>query len=247
MTCEKCGANMSADMLFCPYCGTQNQSGVEHAQKIYDVDKDFMETHEEIIESGVDSAIKQLTIRLVAIFAIFLVVGFALYAGFNYRFGQGSKYWVTGSRLSENQKLVGQYLENGDYFRAYTLAAYTDPTQERFEYYPKYKDDLYAIFSFYLLFHSVDLQTENLDDHETPRALTSSDVLSYRLFYDLPDIAVKAELEKEADAYLQNFYQLTPEEVSELKTIEDYNDFRLDGSDDYETITRERMKQAFNE
>lgn len=221
---------------------TKNPTGLEHAQKIYDIDKDFLETHEEIIETGVSTAIKSLTKMLIGIFAALVVLFGILLAFFNYRYGEGSKYYVTGDRLTQNKQLIKQYLDEGDYFRAYTLASFTDPTQEYFTYYPEYKDELYAIFTYRNIFSGVNLSLEDMDDGEAPRPLDPSDLITLHIFYELPDNEVKAKLELELDNYLRNLYCLTDEEIDLLKSLEDTNDFTLDGSYDIRQITKERMR-----
>lgn len=245
MQCIKCGAEFASDQLRCPYCNAVNEHALKLAKELQQYDKEYEESREQMLETGDSVVLKKLTFG-VGIAFLLIVLLFGTYVGFyRYRYASNSKYQVTGLRYEANKKKLDKYMKNKDYIRAYVLAATTDPTSEYFEYYPEYKDELLAIYDYSLILFEVTNAMDAMDEGNNYRSLTSNLVISLSIFYGAPDTEVKAELEDEINQYLRNFYRLTDDEISELKTVVTSSDFSLDGQDDYEKVSKERMVEYY--
>jgi len=241
MKCTNCGADFPSDQLKCPYCNAVNEHALKLAKEIQQYDKEFAKTRDEMLSTGGSAVIKRLTIQLGVSFLVIALIFIGYVMFYQYRYGESTKYHVTGNRYKKNLKLVEQYMNDKEYLRAYTLAASTDPTHEYFTYYSDYKDELTAIYNYSLILTGILRAQEDLAAGDNYESLTGSTLISLEIFYNSPDCAVKEELALEIESYLKNHYRLTPEEIQAFKACESYQDFTIDGSSDIETITKERM------
>lgn len=247
MKCISCGAEIASDQLNCPYCNAVNENALKYGKELQQYDKQYEAERDELIQTGTSKVLKRITVGLGLSFLLIVLLFGAYTAFYEYRFGEHSTYQVTGARYAKNLELMDTYMENKQYMRAYALAVATDPTNEAFTYYPKYKKELDAIYNYIFLFQAVERSMEEMDNGDNYKGLQSLDLISFSIFYECEDSAVKAELEAETDQYLKNYYQLTEEEIAALKTevAESYDDFTIDGSSDIEGITKERMVAYF--
>ncbi len=245
MQCIKCGADFASDQLRCPYCNAINEHALELAKELQQYDKEYEKSRDEMLETGDTKVLKRLTYGVgLAFLAIILLFG--LYVGtYSYRYSSKSRYQVTGARYEKNRKKLDEYMKNKDYIRAYVLAATTDPTSEYFENYPEYHDELWAIYNYTLVLAEVRNTMETMDAGDNYRSLTDTFVISLSIFYSSPDCEVKAELEEEIAQYLRQLYRLTDEEIEQLKTVVTSTDYSLDGRDDYDVVSKERMVEYY--
>lgn len=245
MLCKNCAADFPSDQLKCPYCGTVNEYALNLAKNLQVYDKEYEKTRDEMLKTGGSLVLRNITIGLGLTFLIISVL-FGSYVGItNYRYNSNSGYQTSGSRYIKNKELVDKYMKNGDYFRAYALAAGTDPTTEYFESYPEYKDELNAIYNYFLIFWEVANSMEEMDKGNNYRSFTPNQAISYEIFYGVPETAVKAELQEELELYLKNYYCLTEAEIKDLRHCITSDDFVMDGRADYETVSKERMVERF--
>ena len=245
MKCTNCGSDFASDQLKCPYCGTVNEHALKLAKELQTYDKEYEEQRNELLSTGTNQVLKRVTLGLGCIFLVIVLIFGGYVAFFQYRYSDSSKYEVTGSRLEKNTKQLETYLENKDYLRAYELAVATDPTDEYFEYYPQYRDELTAIYDYSLILIGVIQSMEEMDAGDNYPGLTDTDVISLQIFYSAPDSEVKEELVRAVDQYLKNYYRLAEEEIETLKNLDSTEQFLLEGSADVAGITKERMVEYF--
>lgn len=246
MKCINCGADFAGDQLKCPYCGTVNEQALKLAKEVQTYDAAYEKKREELLESGESQVLKHLVARLGIIFLVIIILSFACFFVLDYRFSRHSKYQVTGARLEKNKELIGRYLEEKEYLRAYSLASTTDPTREFFRYYPEYAEELSDIYSYSLVLIGALQSMDKMDAGDNYEALTDSVVTCANIFYTSGNGSqIKDDLTREVDALLKNYYRLTDEEISTLKALEPGKQFTLEGSADVEKITKERMEAYF--
>lgn len=246
MKCINCGADFASDQLKCPYCGRINEHALKLAKELQAYDEAYEEKRDELLETGTGQVLRHLTFGMGIIFAVIIVIAFGCVAFYQYRYSERSTYEVTGTRLTKNKETVGQYLEDKQYIRAYLLAADTDPTNEYFRYYPEYAADLSDIYSYSLILTGVLHSMESMDEDDNYAPLRDTDVITMQIFYGSEnDSPIKADLVREVDGYLQNYYRLTAEEVEDLKESASGGQFTLEGSADIESITKSRMEAYF--
>lgn len=246
MKCTNCGADFASDQLRCPYCGTVNEHALKLAKELQSYDAAYEKKRDEVLERGTSQVLKHLTFGLGIVFLAIAIVSFGFLAFFQYRFSGKSSYQVSGARLVRNKEMIAEYLDEGQYIRAYLLASTTDPTGERFQNYPEHAGELNDIYNYSLILTGVLQSMESMDDGDKYAALRDMDVISFQIFYSSDnDSAVREELTREVDGFLKNYYQRTDEEIETLKSLESGKQFTLEGSADIEGVTRRRMEAYF--
>ncbi len=246
MKCTNCGADFASDQLRCPYCGTVNEHALKLAKELQTYDAAYEKERDELLENGTNQVLRHLTFGLGLVFLVIAIVSLGFVAFYQYRFSGKSSYQVSGARLAWNKEMIANYLEEGQYLRAYLLASTTDPTGERFQNYPEYADELYDIYNYSIILIGVLQSMESMDEGDNYAALRDTDVISMQIFYGSEgNSAVKDELVDEVDGYLRNYYRLTEEEIEKLKTLGSGKQFTLEGSADIEGVTKRRMEAYF--
>lgn len=246
MKCTNCGADFTGDQLKCPYCGTVNEQALKLEKELQTYDAAYEKKRGELLESGESQVFKHLVVRMGVIFLVIVILSFACFFVMDYRFSRHSKYQVTGARLEKNKELIGRYLEEKEYLRAYSLASTTDPKREYFKYYPEYAAELSDIYTYSLVLIGALQSMDKMDAGDNFTALTDSVVTCANFFYTSESGSqIKDDLTREVDALLKDYYRLTDEEIAALKALEPGKQFTLEGSADVERITKERMEAHF--
>mgnify|MGYP006990128625 CR=1 FL=1 len=63
--------------------------------------------------------LRHLTFGLGIVFLAIAIVSLGFVAFYQYRFSEKSSYQVSGPRLAQNKEMVAEYLDEGQYIRAY--------------------------------------------------------------------------------------------------------------------------------
>lgn len=246
MKCTNCGADFASDQLRCPYCGTVNEHALKLAKELQTYDAAYEKKRDELLESGTNQVLRHLTFGLGIVFLAIVIVSLGFVAFYQYRFSGRSSYEVSGTRLMRNKEMIANYLDEGQYIRAYLLASTTDPTGEHFQNYPEYAEELNDIYNYSIILIGVLQSMESMDEGDNYAALQDTDVISFQIFYNSEsDSAVKEELTREVDGFLRDYYRLTEEEIETLKTLESGKQFTLEGNADTESVTKRRMEAFF--
>ncbi len=246
MKCTNCGSDFAGDQLKCPYCGTVNEKALKLGKELQTYDAAYEQKREELLETGTSQVLKHLTIRLGIVFLVIVLFSFGFLTFYQYRFGVRSPYQVQGGRLLKNKELLAGYMDDKQYIRAYLLASRTDPTGERFENYPEYAQELNDIYTYSLVLMDVLQSMDSMDAGDNYASLSDTALITIRIFYGSGgEGKVKDDLIREVDGYLKNYYRLTEEEIARLKSLEESEQFTLDGSADVERVTKERMEKHF--
>lgn len=253
MKCVKCGADYGSELTNCPYCGELNLSAVKYANVLQGYNEDFERTRDALTEKGASKPLKYVTFAMIGLYVIVLAITIIIVTNVNNVVTGKSSIVKNSSAQQANEALFEDYMSKGEYHRALDLVNQTDLSMYQdeltgFEYYSEYKDSLECVFPYVNIYNEVLFVTDALDKGEDYRSFTGSQATSYHIFYGTPDSDLKAELQVEIEDYLRNLYMLTDEEIADLRTRTDYLDFtefRIEGSMDYETITKERMVEHF--
>ena len=243
MKCTSCGAEFPSDQLRCPYCNTVNEQAMKLAKDLQQYDKEYEEHRDEMLRDGETIALRKITLGIGLGFLLIVAV-FGAYVGvLKYRISPARK--TSSIHLEENKKQVDEYLKNGDYMRGEIMAYETDPTNIYFRSYPEHKDELEAILQYSFMYSEVARAVSYMDRDNRYYGFSQYDARICKDLYDCKDSEIKDELVEEVENYLRNLYQLTDEEIEQLKLVEDASQFTLDGRKDYEEVSRERMEERF--
>ncbi len=250
MKCPKCGANYGSELVRCPYCGDVNSTAVQYANVLQGYTEDYKITEESLTDKGSSKVLKYITIIMVCVYAVILAITLFVVLGIN-RVVTGKSGIVDGSLTQKNnEELLEKFMEDGQYARALTLVNQTDLSLYAdeltgFEYYSEYRDELETIFAYVNIYNEVLFVLDDMEKGYDYRSLTPNQLLSYHIFYTTQDSELKSELQTELEGYLKNLYRLTDEEIESLRNCDDYQKYKIEGSFDYETITKERMVNYF--
>jgi len=251
MKCTKCGASYGSELVKCPYCGAINESAVKFSEKLQEQAEDYSRTEQTLTENGSSKALKIITIIMICMYVLIFAVTCLVVKSINNVVTGKSSIVENSSRQKSNEELLVEYMDKGEYARALSLANGTDLSLYAdeltgFEYYSEYRDSLEAtIFPYVNMFGSVKFTLEDLDRGNDYNSLTEYDITTLQIFYSAPDSELKQKLQTELEGYLKNLYRLTDEEIAELRVSSYDNPFTLEGTTDFEKITKERMVEYF--
>lgn len=97
MKCTNCGADFASGQRRCPYCGTVNEHALKLAKELQTYDAAYEQKGDELLESGTNQVLKQLTFGLGIVFPVIAIVSLGCVAFFRYRFSETPSYEVTGA------------------------------------------------------------------------------------------------------------------------------------------------------
>jgi|GEM_PF-2318158 len=251
MKCAKCGASYGSEQVKCPYCGAVNEAAVKLSNKLGEYQEDYTKTEEALTEKGASKVLKIITIVMVAVYIVTLLVTGVIVNSVNNVVTGKSVLVKNSSTQKNNEKLLEEYLSKKEYTRALRLVDDTDLSMYAdeltgFEYYAEYKESVQeTIFPYVNMFCTVKATLDDLDEGDDYRSLTEYDITTLQIFYSAPESELKTELQTEIEGYLKNLYQLTEEEIIELRDSGYDNPFKMEGTTDFERITKERMVNYF--
>lgn len=250
MKCVKCGANYGSELVKCPYCGEINASAVQYSNVLQGYNEEYKRVEEALTEKGSSKALKVITICMICIYIFVLAITFFVVKSVNNVVTGESSIVKNSSAQKANEALLEEYMSKGEYHRALILVDQTDLSMYAdeltgFEYYREYWDSLDAIFPYVNIYNEIRFCLSDMEEGNDFRSFTDNQAISFEIFYNTPDTELKAKLQDELEQYLKNFYRFTDEEVEALRNCKSYLDFRMEGSKDYEAITKERMVEYF--
>lgn len=120
MKCESCGAALSLEMLYCPYCGKENAAVKQHVSDMAYYQGAFEETKKNVYEKTHAYTHNTVKIVIVAILAIVWVVMLILVAN-AYEINEAIKKMENDRNFKEIEGQILEYLEEEEY---YALAVY---------------------------------------------------------------------------------------------------------------------------
>lgn len=231
MICKNCGGSCSPSDTKCPYCGSINEIAVEKQNS--PKSPESLTLHKGLIK-GIYTT---LTLTMIVT---------ALLAYYYNNFDQLKRSnQVKGINRIKNLELIHTYLDNKQYLRALSVGYNTDPSYSNFESYPEVQEELlmiYAYSSFLYDIQSYITTTSNLDYIDCSKYQFQYAKDFYNTFPTTErSINIKEELGMSLDLYLEYYYQLTDEEILDLKEALTIDDFQIEGTSYFEGILKERI------
>lgn len=255
MICKGCGGSFDDNKVLCPYCGRVNDEGMAKANQIrvHDPIEDQMyqkpvqEVNSVQAIEGKEKRLKKITIIICTVLTIVMVVLIAISAYLHKYDSIRRHKEMSGKNFDNNFAAITEAIANKEYTRALLIAEETSLDQYGgFEGYEDIEEELNMIE----VYHDVTSDAEEyfLDGRE----LDEYSINEYRIrqakdLYNAMATTqeayeLKQDLCQKLDLYLKYFYQLTDEELNELKTIKDSYDFEIEGTTEFESILLERVQ-----
>lgn len=120
MKCESCGAALSLEVKFCPYCGKENVAAKKHVSDMAYYQGAFEETKKNVYEKTNTYTHNTVKIAVVAVLAI-VWVGTLILAASGYNMREAIQDAKNASNYKQIEEQIWDYLENEEY---YALAIY---------------------------------------------------------------------------------------------------------------------------
>ena len=120
MTCKNCGADVDAEALECPYCGTKNPGGISFFVMLKYKRAQNQELRKKVLDRSKEGIINRIMNR--TIFA--LVIVFILMVGISF----WTFFFTEGNHLfkpSDREQVMQELYENGEYDRLNTYMQQT--------------------------------------------------------------------------------------------------------------------------
>lgn len=120
MKCEFCGAALSLEILYCPYCGKENAAAKQHVNDMAYYQGAFEETKKNVYEKTHAYTHNTVKIAIVAVLAIVWVVLLILMSN-SYEINNAIKNAENNRNFKEIEAQIWEYLEDEEY---YALSVY---------------------------------------------------------------------------------------------------------------------------
>lgn len=121
MKCEFCGAALSLEMLYCPYCGKENVAAKRHVSDMAYYQDAFAETQKQVYEKTKTYTHIAIKIAVVAVLAVIWIV-LLIMAGKSYEIRDGFHDLRNNAKHEEVEAQIWEFLKNEEY---YALAVYS--------------------------------------------------------------------------------------------------------------------------
>lgn len=174
MTCKNCGADVDAEALECPYCGTKNPGGISFFVRLKYKRAQNQELRKKVLDRSKEGIINRIMNR--TIFA--LVIVFILMVGISF----WTFFFTEGNHLfkpSDREQVMQELYENGEYDRLNTYM------QEYDLYDEKYRRISFLAFDYAQFLSARDDILEQIKEGEMPEdySIESTIERGYRVLY----------------------------------------------------------------
>lgn len=119
MKCENCGGNLSLEDVVCPYCDSVNEHAIQHIRDMNRYKREFEGTRknvEEVAKKHTGNMVKIVTICILLIAIIIC----CFLSDQSYSIRREINENKAEREFEQNQKILLQYLEEGEYYSFYS-------------------------------------------------------------------------------------------------------------------------------
>ena len=229
MKCEKCGGNLTLEDVVCPYCDALNEHAVEHIREMNRYKREFEGTKDTI--EAVAKSHSGIMIRIVTICVlIVLIIGCGILSSEAHSIRRNINQKNAKRELSDNQKILSQYLEDKDYYSFYAFINGRD-IQTHMGEYEEY-GNLYFISMQYMQIYDIVLKLNDKDaytDKEYYKERLISVLNEFYRVYDEKeycyvgesgrDFEVAMDVENRIKAFLVTYVGLNKEDVEDMAEL----------------------------
>lgn len=137
MKCKHCGAEISLEQKFCPYCGAPNDQAQQHASDMEHFRKDYSQTKTDVYTkskkaSGIAVRVVILAILIVATIGT-TIYGVQYYSFYRHRISaKSNKNYETYSKVMDQYLRDGQYVEFDRFVENHAIRFYSDGPYEAY-------------------------------------------------------------------------------------------------------------------
>ena len=255
LICKGCGGSFDDNKVLCPYCGRVNDEGMAKANQIrvHDPIEDQMyekpeqEVHSRRQVAKKEKRLKRITIGVCTVLSITMVILIGVSVYLKKYDSMRRQREMSEENFDKNFATITEAIKNKEYMHALVIAEQTSLDQYRdLKGYEDIQEELKMI----QIYHDVTRDAEEyfLDGRELDEyTINKYHVQEANDLYNAMATTqqaydVKQDLCHKMDLYLKYFYQLTDDELNELKNTKDSYEFEIEGTTEFGDILYERMQ-----
>ncbi len=221
VNCKKCGAPLSLNEAFCPYCGEPNPEAQEHLRKLRELDEQFQNTSREVAAEVKKS---KKGYGILVILVMLLLANLVVFAMHQMSYDIADRIIAGKMTEKEIKAQLDEFLEEGEYIEM-------DLFMDKFSLsYRDYED--YSKISYLANYQNrmIETMTQYLygsDTYGDPLVRTCQAVIDYEAEYTSLKKRDNSEnvlyhmnkINTEVNGFLRNYLGLTGEDIAELKNL----------------------------
>ncbi|MBQ1377609.1 MAG: zinc-ribbon domain-containing protein [Lachnospiraceae bacterium] len=221
VNCRKCGAPLSLDQAYCPYCGEPNPEAQEHLKKLQEMNEQFENASREVAAEVKKSRKGYGILVILVMLLLSNLVVFVMHAK-SYDIAER----VIASKMTESEikARLDQYLEEGGYME---MALFMNKFSLSYRDYEDYSRIAWLADLQNRMTDSVTRYLFSTDPYEDPLVSTCRAIADYEEEYarlNKRDVSetVRIHAEKingEVNGFLRNFLGLTEQDIAGIKDM----------------------------
>ncbi len=223
VNCKKCGAPLSLDEAYCPYCGEANPEAQEHLKKLQELDKQFISAKQEVAAEVKKS---KKGYGILVILVMLLLANLVVFSMHEASYEIADRIIAGRMTESEIKAQLDQFLEEGEYIE---LDLFMDKYSLSYRDYQDYSE-----IAFLAGFQNdiIEAMTRYLycsDPYEDPLVKTCQAIINYEEEYTSlkkrdNSESVRFHMEKintEVNGFLRNYLGFTEEDIAGIKDLKE--------------------------
>ncbi len=221
VNCKKCGAPLSLDSAFCPFCGEANPEAQEHLEKLRELDEQFESASREVAAEVKKS---RRGYGILVILIMLLLANLVIFMMNRISYEVADKIVAGKMTESEIKSQMDSFLEDGEYIK---LDLFTDKFSLSYRDYGDYlKISNLAAYQSRMI-ESMTLYLYSPDAYGDPLVKTCEAVVDYEEEYASLKKREDSELVRlhmerintEVNGFLRNYLDLTEEDIAEIQNL----------------------------
>ncbi len=221
VNCKKCGAPLTLDSAFCPYCGEANPEAQEHLEKLRELDEQFENASREVAAEVKKS---RRGYGILVILVMLLLANLVIFMLNRVSYEIADK--IAAGKMTEREikSQMDSFLEDGEYIK---LDLFTDKFSLSYRDYGDYlKISNLAAYQSRMI-ESMTQYLYSPDAYGDPLVKTCEAVVDYEEEYTSLKKREDSELVRlhmerintEVNGFLRNYLGLTEEDIAEIQNL----------------------------
>ena len=221
VNCKKCGAPLSLNEAFCPYCGEANPEAQEHLKKFRTLDEQFQSASREVSEEVKKS---KKGYGILVILVMLLLANLVIFAMHRMSYDIADRIIAGKMTETEIKAQLDQFLEEGEYIE---LDLFMNKFSLSYQDYEDYSKISYLAGLQSRVIEAMTRYLYSSDAYDDPLVKTCQAIVDYEEEYASLKKRENSEsvcfhMEKihaEVNGFLRNYLGLTEEDIAGIKDL----------------------------
>ena len=221
VNCKKCGAPLSLNEAFCPYCGEANPEAQEHLKKLRELDEQFESASREVAAEVKKS---KKGYGILVILVMLLLANLVIFAMHRMSYDIADRIIAGKMTESEIKAQLDQFLEEGEYIE---LDLFMNKFSLSYRDYEDYSKISYLAGLQSRVIEAMTRYLYSSDAYDDPLVKTCQAIVDYEEEYTSlkkreNSESVRFHMEKinaEVNGFLRNYLRLTEEDIAGIKDL----------------------------